>query len=296
MKTITLTKTLPLKCGLAEGCVWSAANNAFFWIDIIGKKLFKYTLDTEQLDTFDTPNNPANVMLTDQKDILLVSLFDGLYLFNIPQKTWSLWLEVETDKSLRINDGVVDKNGVIHLGTMLMSPNEKGEELEMGPFGRLFRIDSNKNVSIEIENIAIFNLATFSPEGEYFYYADSFTNNIYRCDYDSAESTIVNHHPFCKLNDSYGHPDGGATDSEGFIWSARWDGKGVARISADGELEQFYPLSTSQITNVCFGGKDLKTLLVTTASLTPEPEVDGGSIQIFQTNVAGIAPYAVRLN
>jgi L-arabinonolactonase len=176
-----------------------------------------------------------------------------------------------------------------------MSPDKSGNEIEMGKFGHLFKITPNKTVTLEKEAIAIFNLATFSPDNKTFYYADSFTNEIYSCDFDQENASLSNQTLFCKLEDKFGHPDGGTTDSEGFIWSARWDGNGFARISADGELSQFFHLNASQVTNICFGGKELKTLLVTTASLTEDNEEDGGSIQFFTSDVAGLSPNIIPI-
>lgn len=286
--TLTLEKKLNLPCGLAEGCIWSAVDNAFYWVDIVKSHLYKYSLDEDSLQRFDTPNQPANIMLTQSSGVLLVSLFDGLYLFNVAQESWTLWLKVDPDETLRINDGCVDINGNIWLGTMLMSPDKNGKEHEMDKYGRLFKVTKDKVITLEKSNIAIFNLATFSVENNSFYYADSFTNEIYACEFDKATSTLSNQKLFCKLEDKYGHPDGGTTDSQGYIWSARWDGNGFARINQNGELSQFFHLNVSQVTNICFGGKDLKTMLVTTASLTENHEEDGGSIQFFKSDVAGI--------
>ena len=287
---LTLQKKLNLNCGLAEGCIWSEIDNAFYWVDIVKSHLYQYSLIDDSLQRFDTPHQPANIMLTQLSGLLLVSLFDGLYLFDVKKENWELWLKVEPDEKLRVNDGCVDINGNIWLGTMLMNPDKNGNEIEMGKFGRLFKITPNKSVTIEKEDIAIFNLATFSVDNSTFYYADSFTNEIYSCDFDKTNASLSNQTLFCKLEDKFGHPDGGTTDSEGFILSARWDGNGFARISPDGELSQFFHFNASQVTNICFGGKDLKTMLVTTASLTEDKEEDGGSIQLFTSDVAGLCP------
>ncbi|MDO6444156.1 SMP-30/gluconolactonase/LRE family protein [Colwellia sp. 1_MG-2023] len=292
---LTLEKKFNLNCGLAEGCIWSESDNSFYWIDIVKSHLYIYSLTDDSLHCIDTPQQPANIMLTKTPHVLLVSLFDGLYLLNTKAETWQLWLKVDPNDTLRLNDGCVDINGNIWLGSMLMSPDKNGNEIEMGKFGRLFKVTPNKAVTIEKEAIAIFNLATFSANNKIFYYADSFTNEIYACDYDQKNAALTNHRLFCQLDSKYGHPDGGTTDSQDHIWSARWDGSGIARISPNGELSQFFHFNASQVTNICFGGKDLKTMLVTTASLTEQQEEDGGSVQLFRSDVAGIAPNIVPI-
>jgi len=62
-----------------------------------------------------------------------------------------------------------------------------------------------------------------------------------------------------------GRPDGATVDAEGFLWSARYGGAGVARIDPAGRVERFLRLPVSQVSSVMFGGPDLRTLYVTTS-------------------------------
>jgi sugar lactone lactonase YvrE len=62
-----------------------------------------------------------------------------------------------------------------------------------------------------------------------------------------------------------GLPDGATVDAEGFVWSARYGGGGIARIDPSGRVERFLRLPASQVSSVMFGGDDLRTLYVTTS-------------------------------
>ncbi|WP_077341861.1 SMP-30/gluconolactonase/LRE family protein [Pseudocolwellia agarivorans] len=290
----SLIKNIPSKCGLGEGCVWSADDNAFYWIDITKPNLYKYSVETDTVEKFETPNNPANVFLTQQPNVLLVTLFDGLYLFNLEQQTWELWRDIEPDKTLRLNDGTVDCNGNLLIGSITMTPDENGQDVPVDFDGRLFSVKESES-TIEGDSIGVFNLATFSPDNKIFYYADSMKGEIYACDFDTEKSTVGKPKLLNKLDEKYGGPDGGACDSEGYIWNARWDGKGVVRISPQGELVDFFEVPTTRVTSLCFGGKDLKTLLVTTAELDMEHEAHSGNTFLFQVDVAGLAPFKTKL-
>jgi sugar lactone lactonase YvrE len=63
-----------------------------------------------------------------------------------------------------------------------------------------------------------------------------------------------------------GKPDGATVDAEGFLWNARFGGGAVARFAPDGRLDRLLDLPASQPTSCAFGGADLETLYVTTAT------------------------------
>jgi sugar lactone lactonase YvrE len=62
-----------------------------------------------------------------------------------------------------------------------------------------------------------------------------------------------------------GRPDGATVDSEGCIWSARYQGSCVARITPQGKVDRIVQLPASQVTSCTLGGPDLCTLYITTA-------------------------------
>ncbi|MEO8487752.1 MAG: SMP-30/gluconolactonase/LRE family protein, partial [Betaproteobacteria bacterium] len=60
-------------------------------------------------------------------------------------------------------------------------------------------------------------------------------------------------------------PDGLATDAEGGVWIAVWDGWRVERYSPEGRCTKTIRLPVPRPTSVAFGGKNLATLYVTSA-------------------------------
>ena len=57
-------------------------------------------------------------------------------------------------------------------------------------------------------------------------------------------------------------------DTDGCLWNCRWGGSCVVRYTPSGEVDQVIEMPVENITNCVFGGKDLKTLFITTANNT----------------------------
>ena len=82
----------------------------------------------------------------------------------------------------------------------------------------------------------------------------------------SIESgSIHNRSDFVKVPPEDGFPDGLTVDSEGFIWSAHWDGWRVTRYDPEGKIERVVNLPVQRPTSCAFGGPDLDRLFITSA-------------------------------
>ena len=82
-------------------------------------------------------------------------------------------------------------------------------------------------------------------------------------------------------------------DSEGFLWIAHWSGSQVVRYAPDGRVDRIVKVPVSRPTCPAFGGKDLKTLYITSArdGLTPEQlaaEPTAGGVFAFNVDVPGL--------
>ena len=56
-------------------------------------------------------------------------------------------------------------------------------------------------------------------------------------------------------------------DSEGFLWSANFDGGCITRYAPDGRVDRVIRLPVQRPTSCTFGGEDFSILYVTSASL-----------------------------
>ena len=161
----------------------------------------------------------------------------------------------EADKpACRFNDGAVDRRGRFWAGTL-------GD-----PFNNsLYRLDPDGSIQRMATGFDICNGIGWSPDNRVMYFTDSTPAIIYAFDYDIESGEIDNRRVFVDSSDRRGLPDGLTVDSEGFVWSARWDGACVERYDPDGRLERTLTLPATFPTSVAFGGDHLDVLYITSA-------------------------------
>jgi sugar lactone lactonase YvrE len=159
----------------------------------------------------------------------------------------------------------------------------------------LFRISSEQAPSRHKEDIGISNTVCFSPDHRHFYFGDSLRNVINRYDYDASSGTISNETPFFEGFER-GVPDGSAVDADGYLWNCRFGGGCIVRVAPDGTIDRIIEMPVSNITTCDFGGDDLRTLFITTASAELDHhERLAGSLFTLDADVAGLPAFRYRL-
>ena len=86
-----------------------------------------------------------------------------------------------------------------------------------------------------VEDLLLPNGMGFSTDYRYFYLTDSDRRTIYRFNYDRATGDLSNQEVAIITPEDEGVPDGMTVDTEGYIWSARWNGSHVYRYSPEGK-------------------------------------------------------------
>ncbi len=129
------------------------------------------------------------------------------------------------------------------------------------------------------------------------YHADTDPKTIWAYDYDEATGTAENRRVFAQVEvaDGQGGPDGASVDSHGFYWCAVFANGCLLRFDPDGRLERRIAMPVKYPTMPAFGGADLKTLFVTSATW-PIPvherkshPLEGG-LFAMEAPVAGMLP------
>jgi sugar lactone lactonase YvrE len=166
----------------------------------------------------------------------------------------------------RFNDGKVDPKGRFWAGTMQNNFGPNAESIAIDRrVGALYRFDPDGSVHTIEENIGIPNTLAWSPDLKRFYFADSLSNQIYVYDFHAESGGVRNKRIFFDASDC-GIPDGSAIDTDGCLWNARWDGGVVLRIAPNGKLDRVVKLPVPRPTSCIFGGPNLCTLYVTSAT------------------------------
>jgi len=271
--TQTARLLIDSKCELGEGPFWHPARQQLFWFDINEQTLFAATADGEINDSWLFNETVTAAAIVDDHTLVLASE-NGLVRFDLAVGGMNRIVDIESDiPANRSNDCRVHPSGAFWIGTMVKEEGPKEGSVYHYRAGALTRI---------IENVAIPNATCFSPDGRIAYWADTPSKKILKCATDPQTGLpIGDWELFADVSDHRGYPDGAVIDSEGYLWNARWGGSCVVRHAPDGSVDRVIEVPVSQVTCPAFGGKDLKTLFITTAAKTLSPE------QLAQEKVAG---------
>ena len=239
---------------LGEGPLWHAGEGALYWVDIEADSFHRYSVGTGDKDTF-AVGQPVGFLAFRSSGGLFLGLRDGLAIWDFGSGDYDLIHQPEKDrKNARFNDGKVDPGGRLWAGTL---GHDEGSNL--------YRLDQDGTLHIMESGIGISNGLGWSPDREVMYYTDSSRGVIYKYDYDLVTGSIANRRNFVQVPAADGVPDGLCVDSEGFVWSAHWDGWRVSRYDPTGKIERVVYLPVQRPTSCAFGGDQLNQLFITSA-------------------------------
>jgi D-xylonolactonase len=273
---------------LGEGPLWSAQDQAVWFVDIKGRLVHRFDIRGSALSSWQAPEEVGFVVKS-KGGRLVAGLKSGLHDFDPATGKFTLITRVDPDRPRnRLNDGYVDGAGRLWFGSM--------DNDESQPTGSLFRFDSRGLQRCD-DGYVITNGPTTSVDGRTLYHVDTLQRVIYAFDLD--DGAISNRRVFTRIEKPDAYPDGPAIDSESCVWIGLFGGWAVQRFSPDGELMQTIDMPVANCTKIAFGGNDLRTMYITTAwmglskeQLATQPLAGG----LFATRVdtAGVAPNEAR--
>lgn len=274
---------------LGESCVWSTREQALYWVDIRKPALRRLNFSDGRVDTFDMPEMVGAVGLREGGGVML-ALQESIAHFD-PSTSSLERVAYASDvfSNIRFNDSRVDPQGRFWAGTM--------DDVNRGPVGTLYRLDSGHRMTAVLHPIIISNSLAFSPDGETMYFSDTVSREIWAYDLDSA-GLPSNRRVFATVP-APATPDGSTVDAEGYLWNAEWDGARVVRYAPDGQIDRIIPVPVRHPTCCTFGGPDLTTLFVTTASLRLSAaeraaQPMAGGLLALEVGIKGVADPAYR--
>ena len=244
------------KCTVGESPVWSAAEQALYWVDILAPAVHRWHPASGTRCSWPMPAAVGSLGLRAGGGLVL-ALRSGFHLFDLNTGALTLLAHPEPDRPTnRLNDGKVSPDGAFWAGTMDDRPEKE-------PVGALYRLGADHRVERRAEGVKVSNGLAWSPDGATLYHADSRGGAIWRHTHDMATGTIGAREVFVALRPEWGRPDGGAVDAEGCYWGCGIGAGRVNRFSPEGELLAWIELPVTHPTMPCFGGPGLKTLYVT---------------------------------
>ena len=274
-------------CG--EGVVWHAVHNAVYWSDINRFLIHRLSLADSSVRSWMFEEPVTALCLTDRDDVMAVVLGSSVILWEPGRDLrHDALFRLDGWPSVRLNEARPDPRGSLWAGSMRNNVHPDGSSGEVGgQDGILVRIDPNGRATCFREKIGISNTLAWSPDQRHFYFGDTLANVIWVYDYDASTGAISNERPFLE-GFGRGYPDGSAVDSEGYLWNCRFCGNCIVRVAPDGKIDRVVEMPVKNITTCTFGGADLQTLFVTTASAeAPRGDRLAGSLFAIRTDVKG---------
>jgi L-arabinonolactonase len=270
-----------------ETPVWSSAEQALYWVDLGEPSINRFDPATGKNQKWKAPSTSPSFALRGPGKPILVALHTGIYDLDTATGAFTQRLPAPYDlEKVRFNDGRTDPAGRYWIGSYDFSFLKTFK-----PGGaRFYRLDDRGMVEM-IQGVTVSNGLAFSPDGHTMYTAESAEGVAYAYDYDVKTGTPSNRREFIKFKEGDGHPDGATTDAQGGYWVALIGGA-VARYTPEGKLDRRIEVPVMQPTSVAFGGADMKTLYMVSASHrhmqgdAPLGEQAGG-VFAMKTDVAG---------
>jgi len=277
-----------VKTTLGEGPLWDVDKQRLYWIDASGMRVFRSTADGSEIRAWDLPSRVGSIAIRKDGKSAVCSLAKGFYTLDFETGDCDLITEIEPDQPDNwINDGKVDRRGRFFAGTM--------DSQESGPNGALYRLDPDFSVTQVQTGIIVSNGPCWSPDDSIFYFADSWSGEIWAYDYDIDKGTLANRRTFTTLDTSRGGAaDGSTVDSEGFLWNAQVYDSRLIRYAPDGSVDRVIEMPVKKVTSVNFGGPNMDTLFVTSMAKPPLPRFPGDGVlrgslfAIYDLGVTGI--------
>lgn len=247
-----------------EGATCDAEGNVYF-TDQPNDRIMKWSVDGK-LSVFMKPSNRSNGMMFDTKG----------YLYSCADEKNELWL-ITPDKKVTVlvkkyghkllnapNDVWIRPDGGLYFtdpwykrdwwkrggqeqeveGVYFLAPHRWAED-KPGTPRRLTRV---------IDDLKTPNGITGTPDGKTLYVSDLKAQRTYAYDI-RPDGSLANKRLFCKMGS-----DGMTIDSEGNVYLT---GKGVTVFDKAGKRIDHIDVPEEWSANVCFGGKDRRTLFIT---------------------------------
>lgn len=280
-----------VKTTLGEGPVWDVEHQRLYWIDSFDGRVLRCTEDGRELRAWDVGEKIGSMALRRNGDAAIVALQSGLHTLDLA--TGELGLIIDPEPELpnnRLNDGKVDRQGRFVFGSM--------DTQEEQASAKLYRLDPDLSLHTLDEGIICSNGPCWSPDGETFYFADTWSGDIWAYDYDTKTGAASHRRTFARVDTSGGGAaDGCTVDAEGCLWQALVYAGKIVRYTPDGQVDRVIDMPVKKVTSVAFGGPNLDTLFVSSMAKPPLPRFPSDGQQrgaLFAVTGLGVKGIAER--
>lgn len=211
---------------LGESPAWSDRDQAVWWVDIDGRRLFRTALDG-RTDSWPAPEKPGFVQLLGAQ--VLVGMETGIFGFDPATGGFTRRAAIDL-QGQRFNDACLGANGCLWAGTMDLDNRR--------PVGVLFTFDPATNTLTErMRSFTTINGLAWDDAHRRLYLADTTPSvqTVWTCGLDDAGQP-QDREVFARFHDLPGRPDGAMIDPAGAYWVAGVRGGEIYRFAPDGTM------------------------------------------------------------
>jgi sugar lactone lactonase YvrE len=281
------------RCQVGESPVWSAAEQALYWVDIEGRAVHRVG-DAGGHQQWAVAERIGCIALHAQGG-LLAAMETGLFrLRPAADGTLAAALVQAIEfplPQMRFNDGRTDRAGRFWVSSMVRDMAAASHA------GALFRHAQGRIQPDVVTGLRTGNGLGFSPDGRVMYLSDSHptVQQVWAFDLDDTGHPS-NRRLFVDMNQHPGRPDGAAVDADGCYWVCANDAGLVHRFTPDGRLDRSLAVPAAKPSMCAFGGSALDRLYVTT--ITPAAPVPGydaelaGAVLVLNPHCTGLVDVA----
>jgi gluconolactonase len=281
---------------VGEGPHWDVKSSSLFHVDIIDGGIHSWDSKTQKERKIKLDGS-VGFVIPCERGGLVVGLNRTISHVDWDTEKVTQLVEVEQGTTNQFNDAKCDASGRLWAGTL------NSEAIaEANGQGSLYSISADHTVTKHLSGISISNGLDWTDDNSILYYIDSKPRKVYAFDFNIDDGTISNQRTVVEFQPgteaTHGIPDGMCIDNEGKIWVACYSGSRVIRFDPEtGKTLQTLELPVTNVTSVCFGGKNLDELYVTcSAWKLPEGSdvtqpLAGSVFRVTGLGVKGRAPY-----
>lgn len=244
---------------LAEGIIWDDRAGVALWVDIHNGDLVRNLDSPSKLHLDDTV---GAVALAEDGGYLLAG-HRGLITIS-PEGEISRGPDLTTE-GRRLNDGSVDAQGRLLVGTLSLGERTDQEEL--------LRVSPDGTVEVLRTGLSLSNGIGFGSDGT-IYHNDTWVKKVSACR-GGVWTTF--------LDDLAGYPDGLTVDSDDNVWIAEYGAGIVQQFTPAGELLATVEIDTPEATCVGF----LPSGLAITTGRESATDANAGAIYLAQVDATG---------
>ena len=245
-------------CTIGEGPVWDVAEQALYFIDILGKKVLRFDPASGETRSWAVPDVIGSMALRAEGGAI-VALTNGVHTLDFESGACEmLATHSDLNETVQLADGKVDRRGRFIVGSSDRTMKE--------PRGKLYTLGLDATLREIDDDLFLSNGPCWSPDDEILYHSDSIRNTVFAYDYDIATGTATNRRAWASTEALGGIPDGATIDTDGCMWMAICEGQKVVQFRPDGGLERVIDMPVKCPSSVMFGGPALDQLYVTSLS------------------------------